>query len=297
MPFNFEKNLIVKKRMFPLNTHKVIKDELKFSFRDSGKIYWRLRDESLVPTAHSIADIVNNISNNNIPPCIRLFKLNDRKATLLLDIKDGNGRLYVIKIFFLKRLEHRLKYHKYALDESANLLRAHKRNINVPKVYGYGVFKSGFWGLVKTGVVILEYLPNVYTIGELMACKNEFERQCIFLATIPLFVSLYNAGCNHIDINNHAVMMTDDAEKTAYLLDFQHARFYKNPSLEILMFEAAYFAKGCREYVPEQAINEWVTQILTRVNIIESSELQPAKRRFRYYYNKKLTRKRRRNLI
>jgi hypothetical protein len=283
--------------MFSLTTHKMIKDELKFSYNDSSKINWRLRDESLVPTAHSIADIVNNISNNTIPPCIKLFKLNDRKATLLLDNQDSNGRLYVIKIFFLKRLENKLKYHKYALDESANLLIAQKRKINVPEVYGYGAFKNSFLGLVKTGVIILEYLPNVYTIGELIDRKNEVERQSIFLATIPLFVSLYNAGCNHIDINNHAVMMTDDTENKTYLLDFQHAKFYDNPSIEILIFEMGYFAKSCRDYVSEKTINEWVTQILTCVNIIESSEQQSVKSRFRYYYNKKLSRKHRRNLI
>jgi len=282
--------------MFFISKRKVIKKELSFCYNESWKIQWRLRDESLVAISRLAADAVRNFGNKSAGSGIRILKSNDRKATFLLETHVNGGKSYVIKVFFLKRFKERLKYHKYALDETANLIKAVQRNINVPKVYGYGVFKNSI-GLVKAGVVILEHLPDVYTIGELMACKNELERRSLFMATIPVFISLYNAACNHIDINPGAIMMSDNADSGVFLLDFQHAKFHDKPNIEILMFETAFFAKSCKELISKQTIDEWITRILTIVNVSQSPGQQLAKIRFRYYYNEDLARRRRKVIV
>lgn len=206
------------------------------------------------------------------------------------------GRLLWRRPFFLNRLEHKLKYHRYGLDEVANLLKAADKGVNTPRVYGYGHIYN-LLRLVEASVIILEDLSGLSPINNILCKGTDNERHQIFMRTIPLFVSLYNAGCNHIDVNSGAVMLCENNLNPAvFLLDFQHARFYNKPSTEILMFEAAYFAKSCRDWISTATVNEWLDKLLAAVANNCMAERQKMIESFYYYFVAELSRKQRKTL-
>lgn len=282
--------------MLSLSKRRILRTALRFKYSDSWRIKWWLKDESLTAVAQSIARAVTDITNKSVPPNIKILKLNERKAVFQIKNSHNSRQSYVAKTFFLNRFEHRFKYHRYGLDEAANLITARDKNINTPKVYGYGHIND-LLGFVKINTIILEDLPNLSPIGALMCAKSHKEHSELFMRTIPLFVSLYRAGCNHIDVNNGAVMLAEDnANPKVYLLDFQHSKFYDKPSTEILMFEAGHFVNSCRNWISNKTINEWLDKLLTLIGITSNAEVQRLKKRFKYYAEADLTRKHRKTL-
>jgi hypothetical protein len=280
-----------------LNKRRIIKNALNFEFRDSSKSKWWLKDESLVPTAQSITETIRNITNHSLRPNTEFFKLTDRKAVFRVKPPEDSGRSLVAKAFLLPRLEHRFKYHKYGLDEVANLLKAADRSINAPRVYGYGHI-YGLFRLVEANVVISEELLGLSPIKNLLLKGTDNERHQIFMRTIPLFVSLYTAGCYHIDVNSGAVMLSErNPNHEVYLLDFQHAKFYDKPSSEILIFEAGHFAKVCRNWISTETVNEWLDELLRAIDVNSTDEIQKMRRRFYYYFKAELSRKHRKKIV
>jgi tRNA A-37 threonylcarbamoyl transferase component Bud32 len=280
-----------------LNKRRIIKNALSFEFRDSSKAKWWLKDESLVPAAQSIAETITNITNHSLRPNAVFFKLTDRKAVFRVKLSDDSGQSLVAKAFLFPRLEHRFKYHKYGLDEVANLLKAAEKGINAPGVYGYGQI-YGLFRLVEANIVITEDLHGLSPIKNLLLKGTDSERHQIFMRTIPLFVSLYNAGCNHIDVNSGAVMISEKSQNhEVFLLDFQHAKFYDKPSSEILMFEAGHFAQACRKWISTETIKEWMDELLRSIDINGTDEIQEMKRCFYYYFKAELSRKHRKKII
>ena len=71
-----------------------------------------------------------------------------------------------------------------------------------------------------------------------------------------------------------------------FLLDFQHAQFYKTPNPEILMFEAGYFARSLQDWVTEDTLREWCEMILTAIKIVDLLERERLLSRFYFYKNK-----------
>jgi len=280
-----------------LNKRRIIKNALSFEFRDSSNAKWWLKDESLVPAAQSIAETIRNLTNHSLRPNTEFFKLTDRKAVFRVKPPEDSGQSLVAKAFLLPRLEHRFKYHKYGLDEVANLLKAADKGINAPRVYGYGHIYSMF-RFVEANVVISEDLLGFLPIKNLLLKGTDNERHQIFMRTIPLFVSLYHAGCNHIDVNSGAVMLSErNLNREVFLLDFQHTRFYDKPSSGILMFEAGHFAKVCRNWISTETVNEWLDELLRAIDVNSTDEIQKMKRCFYYYFKADLSRKHRNKII
>ena len=87
-----------------------------------------------------------------------------------------------------------------------------------------------------------------------------------------------------------------DFNSDVFLLDFQHARFYNNPDIEVLMFEAGYFARLCRKQVPTETINEWLDKLLSAIGIDDDARKQKMTDRFSYYFNTTLSRKERKKM-
>lgn len=280
-----------------MSKRRIIKNALSFEFCDSLKSRWWLKDKSLVPVAQSIVETIRDITNHSLRPSTEFFKLTDRKAVFRVKPGEGSGKSLVAKAFLLPRLEHRFKYHKYGLDEVINLLKATEKGINAPKVYGYGHIYSLF-RLVGANVVVSEDLLGLSPIKNLLIKKTDKERHQIFMRTIPLFVSLYNAGCYHIDVNSGAVMLSErNPNHEVFLLDFQHAKFYDKPNSEVLMFEAGHFAKVCRNWISTQTVSQWLDELLRAVNIKSTEDIQKMKSRFYYYFKAELSRKHRKKII
>ena len=297
MPRNIREGIITIDGWSALNRRRIIKNALRFEYRDSSKAKWWLKDESLVPAAQSITETIRNITDHSLRANTEFCKLTDRKAVFRVKPLEGSGRSLVAKAFLLSRLENRFKYHKYGLDEVTNLLKAADRGINAPRIYGYGHI-YGLFRLVGANVVISEDLLGLSPIKNLLLKGTDNERHQIFMRTIPLFVSLYKAGCNHIDVNSGAVMLSErNLNHEVLLLDFQHARFYDKPSSKILMFEAGHFAQACRNWISIETVNEWLDELLRAVDINSTDEIRKMKRCFSYYFKAELSRKHRKQIV
>lgn len=285
-----------------LNKRRIIKNVLNFRFRDSSKVKWWLVDESFIPIAKSITKAIRDIRQDVIPSHVKILKRTifgqtERKNVFIINHPESSGTSFVAKVFFLVHLTHKLNYRLYGLGEAANSIEARRRGIYTSKVYGCGHIYNAL-GLVEASLIIFEHLSNANTVRELMCNKAEDERAEVFMQTVPLFISLYKAGCHHIDVNSSAVLLSEnDANSKVFLVDFHHAKFYSNPNTEILMFEAAYFAMSCRNFVSIKIIDKWLDKILPLIGFKSDSEIRKMRHRFNYYLESDLSRKRRKTLI
>jgi tRNA A-37 threonylcarbamoyl transferase component Bud32 len=294
-----------------LNERKLVKTKLNFEFSDMRTRWW-LRDETLVPLAKSTADAVRDILEDVIPARVKIlkrtiFERSERKNVFRINNPESSEQFFVVKVFFGDRksnaaegnhkntarikLRYRLRSSRYSLNEVANLFRATDKGINTPRVYGYGHLR-GRLRLVKASIIILEDLGASTLENMLMQAESEEERSRIFLQTVPLFVSLFRAHCNHIDVNNNAIILADyESKSVPYLLDFQHANFCRKPSFEVLMFEASTLAKSCRSILSHETIEHWLDELLSAVEIYEACDRQKVRGYFDYYLNTSLSRK------
>ncbi len=291
---------------------RIVASSLGFSFKtDNPRSRWWLRDEGIVPMVRCVFESMVGVASGSfsqMPSNIRILKHNDRKHVWLVEQESASCSPCVAKLFFLKRLRNRLKYYKYALDEAAGLLTASSRGLNTPRVYGYGHIYGSF-GLVQAGVVLMKALSGYATIESLMQNErlDESARAGVMRQAIPLIVRLYHAGCNHIDLNCGAIMVPDNIETgkggsremdscQAYILDMQHARFHDAPSREILMFEAAYFARACTPWVGRDVIMDWLSRLLDEVEVRDGSCRAMMHERFMQYLSLDLSRKERKSI-
>ncbi|MGA2171714.1 MAG: lipopolysaccharide kinase InaA family protein [Sedimentisphaerales bacterium] len=276
-------------------------ETLGFRYDDSHNSRWWLKDKSVVPAVRSVLTAIDECDGPSThPDCEILKQLPDR---LILRVRppDSAPQSFVAKISLLPHLRERLKYHimkndRFGFAEAANLIIAAQRGLTVPGVYGYGRIYGPF-GLIRKSIVILEDLAHHVTIGKLLDLNRQNQSRCADMLgwTIPVFVGLYNANCNHIDVNLNSIMFdSKDDNKRGFLLDFEYARFYDKPSIEILMFEAAHFAKCCPDRLKGDTINNWLAKLLDAVEIREALSREKAIDRFNCYYSSgRLSRKER----
>ena len=271
-----------------------ISRSLRVKHDGPGRISWWLKDDTLIPLAQLIVETFWGIIEDANKDNIHIFKLNNRKAVFRIKHPENAQREYVAKVSFYNRIKHRFRFRKYVLNEATNLLKARTLGINTPQILGYGSINDAF-GLPEVSIIATEYLPGFSSIGVLMGIKSETERKQMFMKTIPLFVSLYNTNCNHIDVTSRNVLLSDNGfNPDVFLLDFQYARFNRKPNIEILMFEAGYFAKSCCNFISTQTIYEWLDGLLSIVNSNGKYDTKTLKKRFEYYLNVDFPRKKQR---
>ena len=281
--------------MFPLNRQgtRIVKSALKFTYNDSKRTKWWLTDQSLIPLTQSVVAAIRDIGTQTGPGNVEIIKW--RKLKIVFRISDSGdvSKSFIVKAYLLSRFKHRFKYRRRGLNEVANLIRAKRRGINTPDVYGYGRINDIF-GLVTVSIIILQDLCGLSTIGELMRTRPQDECGRMLISTVTLFSKLYSAACNLFDMNSGSVMLSEHAlDSEAFLVDLERADFYDRSSVEVLMFEAGYFARWCRNWVSTEVIEQWLGELLSAVNINSSGEIEKAKERFNYYFGTDLSRKER----
>lgn len=269
--------------MFGLEKRKIIHDTLRFTYRDHPRSRWWLCDDSLIGISRVIKETVCNPGGDPVTDNVDIIRRAPRKVVYRIRDADGGGS-YICKAFFLDHLSHRLRYFAYGLDEAANYILAGRKGIDTATVYGYGQICDAT-GLVHTSIVIIEDLQGFCWIGDLLDDASETERIQLLRMTVGLFTSLYRANCNHIDIGCDAVLLDKDrGSSNVYLIDFQHARFRKAPSYEVLMFETGFFARSCSRWLPKTAIYEWLKEILDAVGVEDAGRRATLTERFDYYF-------------
>jgi len=275
-----------------LNKSKLIKDVLKFRYRHSKRAIFLLKNENIVPIAQSVLSAIDEC-NESVPPdnVVTLKQSPGKRIIFRINSSQFAQESFVAKVFLLCRFKHRLKYHRmkyhrYAFNEAANLTIAAEQGLNVPKVYGYGC-TYGFSRLIKTSIVILEDLARLTSVDELLRFNKADEEKCakILNRTIPVFVNLYKARCHIVYILPDAIMLgSEGSNQDAFVLDFEYAKFHNKPSLEILMYEAAYFARSCPDFLTERIIYDWVAKLLDAVEIGDNTNRRKLIERFNYYF-------------
>ena len=277
-----------------LNKRKILKSALGVTCRFWPQAKWWLSSNDIIPIAQSVLSAEETGDKKSSPESFEILKPRAHgQSVLRLRSPDDLSASYIAKVFTLRRLKHRLKYHRLKQDrfgfaEAANLIIAAERSLNVPKVHGYGQI-CGACRLVKKSVVITEDLAHHVTVRELLASSkgDEEKNACVLDRTLPLFVGLYNACCNHIDVNLGSFMFSgDDSQRNDYILDFEYAQFYDKPSFEILMFEAAYFANRCKEAVTDEAIRNWQGRLLDAVDVTDKATREKLTERYHYYLDR-----------
>jgi hypothetical protein len=269
--------------MFSFSKNKILNNHLPLRRGRFPECHWRLKDNSLSFLSDCVKDILKDTGNPSVEG-LEILKLARRKGVYRIVHPDDSSQSYIVKIFFLHHLSHRLSAHKYALDEAVNFITASNRGVKTPELLAFGQYYARS-GLIKTGVFVTEDLRGYSTIGELLAKSDESQRSELLTRIIPVFQSLYLSGCNHIDININAIMLSEDkSNKNVFLLDFQHAIFYGESNLKILMFEAGYFARCCRKLISSDMAYAWVDEVLACNGVTCPDELSEAKDLFDYYF-------------
>ncbi len=279
----------------------ILRKALTVTYNESVKISWRLKDQDLVPIVKSARAIIEQKAIVNRNHISELIKEEDNRHVFKITSRD-NTKSYIFKVFPLQCVRHRLKYlwmtrkfSRFAYGEAISLLIASEKGINVPDVYGYG-YILGKSMLIEKSVLILECLSHHTTIGDLLELHRNDQARCLQILnrSIPIFVKLYETACNHISVNAGAIMLSDeDCLKDDFILDFEYAKFYKKPSLELLMFEAATLARYCKCWVSKDTMNEWAKELLIAVGVRNNLDVNNLMARFLCHFNTQLSRKER----
>jgi len=250
----------------------IVKASLGRLYRDAEGGKWHLQSDALIPAVAAFHAAHRAIRRRPEDPPEAVYKWTERRLVFRFPA-NGGGETLVAKGFLLKHPRQRIKSYRYGLEETANLLMAAQRGVSVPAIYGYGIL-YGKSRLPNANFLLLECLSDYELVGDLLkkAKGNPAECRAILMRTIPTFVSLYKAGCNHIDIHTKTIMMHKDADLPPKILDFHYVRFHDRPNLEVLAFEAGFFVRHMVDYVDEEVIAFWCSSLLDEIGVVDSRE-------------------------
>jgi len=263
----------------------VIKSNLGFTYRDRDKNKWFLAGEHLIAAAESVAAAYCSARSEGAGLGSGVLKRTERRLIFKFTSQmSGQEQHFVAKTFLLNIMRHRIKSYRYGLNEASNLLTAFQCGISVPQLYGYGI-RYGGWGLPVANFLLLEYLSDYKSVGTALEESAGDEKECraILMRTVPVFVSLYRAGCNHIDLHRGAIMLHGNNREPPRLLDLHYARFHNAPNLEVLAFEMGYFSKCCSQWLAKDAFEEWMIEIFRQIQLDDDDARRTMKERIRTY--------------
>jgi len=282
---------------YVFNKSKIIKNALKSKYRHSGNIVFWLKNTDMISVAQTVLSTLDKYNRAVLPNNIEIIRNTPVRKRLLFRIKTSipTQKSLVVKVLNVHLLRLRfkycwMKYHRYGFAETANLIIARNRGINVPRVYGYGRINGPF-GLIEKDIVILEDLNHHISISELLEQNKKNEQKCINIidSVIPILISHYKAGCNNWDINQGSIMFDQqDSELGPIALDLEYVVFHDKPSLEVLMFLAARLAWHllyAADWMNKEIFYPWANKLLGRAEIRDIDVRKKFMERFDYWLN------------
>lgn len=288
--------------VFYPSQRRVVVEALPHGHRDAFGAVWHLADGSLVSAVECVSRYAHTKDACTAATDIQILRQRRHKQVVRVTTGDAESRSWVAKIFRLASLRRRFRnhvigYNRFGLGEAANLIVAARRGLTVPRVYGYG-YARGPSHLIHMNMIVLEDLAPRVSVSELLKRSAKDQTKCadILMRTIPVLAGLFRAGCSHIDVNLEAILLEAEGSQQAFLLDFEHARFSDRASLEVLAFEAGYFARCCRHWLEREAIDRWFCRLLETVGVTDDMMTRAAVKRFDHYLNVSLSRGERRKI-
>jgi len=275
---------------------------LTHTHRDRFGTTWHLADPRWAAAAESVSRVARADGEAMPLGDVQVLCERGRRRVLRVATHESGHATVVAKVFtlssFHRRVLHQaMGYNRYALGEATNLMTAAQRGLPVPRVYGYGR-AQGRWRLIQTDFLLIEDLASCVPVGQLLDRHAADPGLCaeIMDRTIPVFVGLFRTGCNHIDVNPDAILVEGNDITKAFVLDFEHAVFSPTPRMEILSFEAAYFARGCQRWVDKDMIDRWFTRLVEAIGVTDPGGVKRLTDRFRHYLSRAMSRSERRKI-
>ena len=275
---------------------------LTHTHRDRFGATWHLADSRWAAVAESVSRVARAAGQAMPLGDVQVLCERGRRRVLRMATHESEHATVVAKLFTLSSFHRRvlyraMGYNRYALGEATNLMTAAQRGLPVPRVYGYG-HAQGRWCLIQTDFLLIEDLASCASVGQLLDRHAADRGLCaeIIDRTIPIFVGLFRAGCNHIDVNPDAILFECHDVTKAFVLDLEHAVFRPTPRMEILSFEAAYFARGCQRWVDRDMIDRWFARLVEAIGVTDPGGVQMLTDRFGHYLSRTMSRSERRRI-
>lgn len=173
----------------------------------------------------------------------------------------------IAKTFPMRTFKQQLyRYRRYGPTEARNLIVARERGLPVPELYGFGWQQRGL--LVKRTMVLMEDLQAFSPLSVIENVNSEDAKMTMLRPVAETLVSLYVAGCNHIDLGAGNILVSDADPMDVRLIDFMYAAFLPAPSTTVLAFQAAYVSDSLRyRGVAESTCRQWATELFSRSEV------------------------------
>ena len=178
----------------------------------------------------------------------------------------------IAKTFPMRTLKQQLyRYRRYGPTEARNLITARARGLPVPEFYGFGWQQRGV--LVKRTMVLIEDLQGFSLLSTIENISSEDGKLTMLRPVAETLLSLYAAGCNHIDLGAENIFVSDTDPMDVRLIDFMYAAFLPAPSTTVLAFQAAYVSDSLRDWgVEESTCRQWAIELFSRDEVVAEVE-------------------------
>lgn len=246
---------------------------------------WRLADAAWAPHADAVLEA---LARGHRPEEVEGVTVLRAKRGRWVARIERAGRSAVAKAFPMRRWGDRLRrWRQCAPAEAAHLAEAARRGVPVPALYGLGETRRA--GLVHANYVLMEDLRGHASVYKLLdeAADPEPLAAWVLPRTARLLLALWRTGVNHIDPHMNSVWLSRTDPADDRLIDFQYARFHEAPSLNLLMFHAAHYARTAPQICWDpKHFEPWVQAMLEEAG---AGDPGPWMERYREFFARKLS--------
>ncbi len=193
----------------------------------------------------------------------------------------------VVKSFsFRDSWSRKLFRHKfYAFDEAANLIHAKNKGVPVPKLLAFAEQKGAVF--CYQSLVVMEYAENTFHPTDVFSgqINSDISKDLILERVGNLLLSLYYAGCNHIDTHGSSFLIHRLDEEKDVVIDLQFAVFHHQPRPNILSYQLSHLVRSINAYFERSYLDEWAHSILERV---ENNDVEYQYLRYKRHLEEKI---------
>lgn len=238
----------------------------------NGDYHWWCRDEQQLQHLSHVIDAFENPALPKSADKIDAIKV--KKNRRILRLRDAEHSMIIKGFDFSDSIGKQLYRHRlYALDEALGLLLANERGISVPAVLAYGEKRNGLRTLAS--IVVMEDIQDSFHPVDIFRgdTSHDLTIQNALNRITPLFLQVFHAGCNHIDLHGTSFLFHRSDNKQDKVIDFQFSVFHAQPSANILVHQLAHFYTASIKDIDAHWLNDWALSVLTAAQPEQATSL------------------------